>query len=54
MSKYIWQEFKRFIIKKRLLLIVILIITAAFGVINVSKTKTLEGQLQGDKALLNI
>ncbi|AZV56912.1 ABC transporter permease subunit [Clostridium sp. AWRP] len=53
MSKYIWQEFKRFIIKKRLLLIVILIITAAFGLINVSKTKTLEGQLQGDKALLS-
>ncbi|MBP2031500.1 ABC-type transport system involved in multi-copper enzyme maturation permease subunit [Clostridium algifaecis] len=54
MNKYIWEEFKRVIIKKKILLIVILIVTVAFGLRSISKTKTLEGQLQGDKNLLNI
>ncbi|MBV4427938.1 ABC transporter permease subunit [Clostridium tyrobutyricum] len=53
MSKYICQEIKRVIIKKKLLLIVILIIVAGFGLINVSKKKTLDVQVQNDKALLN-
>ncbi len=54
MSKYIWEELKRVVIKKKISIIVILMITIAFGLIHVSKTKTLEGQLQGDKALLDI
>lgn len=53
MSKYIWQEFKRVIIKKKILLIGVLIITVAFGLISISKTRTLEVQIQNDKALLN-
>ncbi|AKA67307.1 hypothetical protein CSCA_0182 [Clostridium scatologenes] len=54
MSKYIWEELKRVIIKKRIFIIIIVMITIAFGIINVSKTKTLEASLQGDKEILNI
>ncbi|BAH06616.1 ABC transporter permease subunit [Clostridium kluyveri] len=53
MSKYIWQELKRVIIKKKISLIGVLIITVAFGLISISKTRTLEVQIQNDKALLN-
>lgn len=54
MSKYIWEELKRVIIKKKICIIIIVMITIAFGIINVSKTKTLEANLQGDKEILNI
>ncbi|NMM65802.1 ABC transporter permease subunit [Clostridium sp. P21] len=54
MSKYIWEELKRVIIKKKISIIIIVMITIAFGIINISKTKTLEANLQGDKALLDI
>ncbi len=46
MSKYIWQELKRVIIKKKISLIGVLIITVAFGLISISKTRTLEVQTQ--------
>jgi ABC-type transport system involved in multi-copper enzyme maturation permease subunit len=53
MSKYIWEELKRVIIKKKISIIVIFMITIAFGLINISKTSTLEVQIQRDNALLN-
>mgnify|MGYP000898981306 FL=1 len=53
MSKYIWQELKRVMMKKKIALIVILIITIAFGLMRVSKIDTLEVQIQKDKVLLN-
>ncbi len=39
MSKYIWEELKRVLIKKKISLIIILIVTVAFGGINISKQK---------------
>lgn len=53
MNKYIWQELKRVMMKKKIALIVILIITIAFGLMVISKTDTLEVQIQKDKVLLN-
>lgn len=52
MGKYIWEELKRVIIKKKISIIVVLVIITAFGLINVLKTKTLEVQLQQDNILL--
>ncbi|OAA91639.1 ABC transporter permease subunit [Clostridium ljungdahlii] len=53
MNKYIWQELKRVMIKKKIALIVILIITIVFGLMVISKIDTLEVQIQKDKVLLN-
>lgn len=53
MSKYIWQELKRVMMKKKIALIVILIITIAFGLMRISKIDTLEVQIQKDKVMLN-
>lgn len=53
MSKYIWQELKRVMMKKKIALIVILIITIAFGLMRISKIDTVEVQIQKDKVLLN-
>ncbi len=53
MSKFIWQELKRVIIKKKISIIVILMIIIAFGIINISKTKTLQVQIQQYETLLN-
>ncbi|MBV4438637.1 ABC transporter permease subunit [Clostridium tyrobutyricum] len=53
MSKYIWQELKRVLIKKKVSLIVILILIIAFGLINISRAKTLDAKLQQDKIILN-
>ncbi|WP_338468724.1 ABC transporter permease subunit [Clostridium botulinum] len=53
MTKYIWQELKRVLIKKKISLIIILILTIVFGGINILKQKTLEEQLQQNKVILN-
>jgi len=53
MSNYIWEELKRVIIKKKISIIVVLMITTAFGLYNISKLNTLEVQLRQDYMLLN-
>ncbi|MBU3173521.1 ABC transporter permease subunit [Clostridium estertheticum] len=53
MSKYIWKELKRVILKKKISIIVILMITVVIGLVSVTKTKTLEVQLQQNKNLLD-
>ncbi|NFL95134.1 ABC transporter permease [Clostridium botulinum] len=53
MTKYIWQELKRVLIKKKISLIIILIITIVFGGINILKQKTLEEKLEQNKVILN-
>ncbi|MBY6846456.1 ABC transporter permease [Clostridium botulinum] len=53
MTKYIWQELKRVLIKKKISLIIILIVTIVFGGINILKQKTLEEQLQQAKIILS-
>ncbi|APF25719.1 ABC-2 transporter family protein [Clostridium sporogenes] len=53
MTKYIWQELKRVLIKKKISLIIILILTIVFGGINILKQKTLEEQLEQAKIILN-
>ncbi|WP_434296245.1 ABC transporter permease subunit [Clostridium sporogenes] len=53
MTKYIWQELKRVLIKKKISLIIILIVTVVFGGINILKQKTLEEQLEQAKIILN-
>lgn len=53
MTKYIWQELKRVLIKKKIPLIIILIFTIVFGGINILKQKTLEDQLEQAKIILN-
>ncbi|MGJ8742221.1 ABC transporter permease subunit [Clostridium botulinum] len=53
MSKYIWEELKRVLIKKKISLIIILIVTVAFGGINISKQKTLEERFKQAKIILN-
>ncbi|KGO12845.1 ABC transporter permease subunit [Clostridium botulinum] len=53
MTKYIWQELKRVLIKKKISLIIILIVTIVFGGINVLKQKTLEEKLEQAKIILN-
>ncbi|HCL4549448.1 ABC transporter permease [Clostridium botulinum] len=53
MSKYIWQELKRVLIKKKISLIIILIFTIVFGGISILKQKTLEERLNGAKIILN-
>ncbi len=53
MTKYIWQELKRVLIKKKISLIIILIITIVFGGINILKQKTLEEKLEQAKIILN-
>ncbi|MGO5064070.1 ABC transporter permease subunit [Clostridium sp. LCP25S3_F8] len=53
MSKYIWQELKRVLIKKKISLIIILIVTIVFGGIYTSKQKTLEERLDSAKISLN-
>lgn len=46
MNKYIYQEFKRLIIKKNFLIINITLITIIFGLVNVLTTKTYEQQIE--------
>ncbi|KEJ00179.1 ABC transporter permease [Clostridium botulinum A2B7 92] len=53
MAKYIWQELKRVLIKKKISIIIILIITVAFGGINILKKKTLDERLEKAKIILN-
>ncbi|ACO84846.1 TPA: ABC transporter permease subunit [Clostridium botulinum] len=53
MTKYIWQELKRILIKKKISLIIILIVTIVFGGINALKQKTLEEKLEQAKIILN-
>ncbi|NFE18988.1 ABC transporter permease [Clostridium botulinum] len=53
MTKYIWQELKRVLIKKKISLIIILILTIIFGGINILKQKTLEEKLEQNKVILN-
>ncbi|KEI98743.1 ABC transporter permease [Clostridium botulinum A2B3 87] len=53
MTKYIWQELKRVLIKKKISLIIILIVTIVFGGINILKQKTLEEKLEQAKIILN-
>ncbi|MCR1975354.1 ABC transporter permease subunit [Clostridium sporogenes] len=53
MTKYIWQELKRVLIKKKISLIIILIVTIVLGGINISKQKTLEEKLEQTKIILN-
>ncbi|BAQ12817.1 ABC transporter permease [Clostridium botulinum] len=53
MTKYIWQELKRVLIKKKISLIIILILTIVFGGINILKQKTLEEKLEQNKVILN-
>ncbi|KEI80174.1 ABC transporter permease [Clostridium botulinum] len=53
MTKYIWQELKRVLIKKKISLIIILIATIVFGGINILKQKTLEEKLEQAKIILN-
>ncbi|MGO5064071.1 ABC transporter permease subunit [Clostridium sp. LCP25S3_F8] len=53
MTKYIWQELKRVLIKKKISLIIILIVTIVLGGISISKQKTLEEQLEQSKVILN-
>ncbi|MCC5418042.1 ABC transporter permease subunit [Clostridium botulinum] len=53
MSKYIWQELKRVLIKKKISLIIILIFTIVFGGISILKQKTLEERLDSAKIILN-
>ncbi|MHC6180737.1 ABC transporter permease subunit [Clostridium sp. JNZ X4-2] len=54
MNKYIWEELKRIIIKKKFSIVIILMITVIFGLASTLKTNTLEVQIQKDKELLNI
>ncbi|NFL95135.1 ABC transporter permease [Clostridium botulinum] len=53
MAKYIWQELKRVLIKKKISLIIILIVTIVFGGIYTSKQKTLGERLDSAKISLN-
>ncbi|MHB9925982.1 ABC transporter permease subunit [Clostridium botulinum] len=53
MTKYIWQELKRVLIKKKISLIIILILTIVFSGINILKQKTLEEKLEQNKVILN-
>lgn len=53
MSRYLYQEIKRIIIKKKILLAVFIIIMAVFGLRIISKTKPLDVQIKNDKGLLN-
>ncbi|KEI77789.1 ABC transporter permease [Clostridium botulinum A2 117] len=53
MTKYIWQELKRVLIKKKISLIIILILTIVFGGINILKQKTLEEKLEQTKIILD-
>ncbi len=39
MTKYIWQELKRVVIKKKISLIIIIIVIIVFGGINIFKQK---------------
>ena len=54
MNKYIWQELKRVLIKKKISVIVILIIIIAFGIKNISGVKPLGVELKQYKTLLNV
>ncbi|KRU26794.1 ABC-2 family transporter protein [Clostridium sporogenes] len=53
MTKYIWQELKRVLIKKKISIIIILIITIAFGGANIFNKKTLDERLEKAKIILN-
>ncbi|ENK1242036.1 ABC transporter permease subunit [Clostridium botulinum] len=53
MTKYILQELKRVVIKKKISLIIIIIFTVVFGGINIFKQKTLEERLDSAKIILN-
>lgn len=53
MTKYIWQELKRVVIKKKISLIIIIIVIIVFGGINIFKQKTLEESLDSAKIILN-
>jgi len=53
MTKYIWQELKRVLIKKKISLIIIIILTIVFGGVNVLKQKTLEEKLEQTKIILD-
>lgn len=52
MNKYIWEEVKRIIIKKKIWIVIVIMITIGFGLISTLKTNTLEVQIQKYKALL--
>ena len=52
MNKYIWEEVKRIIIKKKIWIVIVIMITIGFGLISILKTNTLEVQIQKYKALL--
>ncbi len=53
MAKYIWQELKRVLIKKKISIIIILIITVAFGGVNIFNKRTLDERLEKAKIILN-
>ncbi len=53
MAKYIWEELKRVLIKKKISIIIILIITVAFGGVNIFNKKTLDERLEKAKIILN-
>ena len=52
MNRYIWEEMKRIIIKKKIWIAVIFMVTIVFGLASTLKTNTLEVQIQKYKALL--
>jgi ABC-type transport system involved in multi-copper enzyme maturation permease subunit len=52
MNRYIWEELKRIIIKKKIWIAVIFMVTIVFGWASTLKTNTLEVQIQKYKALL--
>ncbi|MBN3410319.1 ABC transporter permease [Clostridium botulinum] len=52
MSKYIWQELKRVLIKKKIPIIIMLIFIPIFGLINTLNTQTYEQQLNQYNAKL--
>lgn len=45
MNKYIWQELKRVLIKKKIPIIIMLIFIPVFGLLNTMNTQTYEKQL---------
>ncbi|QGT43376.1 hypothetical protein GJ703_01553 [Clostridium botulinum] len=53
MAKYIWEELKRVLIKKKISIIIILIIIVAFGGVNIFNKKTLDERLEKAKIILN-
>lgn len=52
MNRYIWEELKRIVVKKKIWIVIVLMVTIGFGLIITLKTNTLEAQSQKYKALL--